>query len=178
MLLALPWPRAAARRRRRFGRPASVPALAALLAAVAFLAPATPAGAGTPLDVNTADAATLAATLPGIGPVKAARIVAHREAHGPFRDAQALLAVPGIGPATLARIAPLLAFAGSAVAAGATGAGRTGEQGDPPYASTALEPSARERAVRDAIRRLVDLALEDAATRGAAAGEGAAGAGR
>lgn len=49
------------------------------------------------LDLNRASAAELDA-LPGIGPVLAGRIVAQREAHGPFRSADELLAVPGIGP--------------------------------------------------------------------------------
>jgi comEA protein len=46
--------------------------------------------------------------LPGIGPSKAKAIVAHREAHGPFRTVRDLLAVRGIGEATLEKIAPLL----------------------------------------------------------------------
>ncbi|MBC7093246.1 helix-hairpin-helix domain-containing protein [Candidatus Bipolaricaulota bacterium] len=54
-----------------------------------------------PLNVNRASAEELE-KLPGIGPALAARIVAFREAHGPFRTVDDLLAVPGIGPKTLA----------------------------------------------------------------------------
>lgn len=43
-------------------------------------------------------------TLPGLGPVLAERIVADREARGPFRTAEDLLRVPGIGPKRLERI--------------------------------------------------------------------------
>jgi competence ComEA-like helix-hairpin-helix protein len=39
--------------------------------------------------------------LPGIGAVLAARIVAERDAHGPFRDIADLARVPGIGPARI-----------------------------------------------------------------------------
>lgn len=48
------------------------------------------------VDVNTATAAQLE-SLPGVGEALAARIVAWREAHGPFRNAEALMDVPGIG---------------------------------------------------------------------------------
>ncbi len=51
--------------------------------------------------INTADAADLEG-LPGVGPVLAERIVAHRDAHGPFTTVEDLLAVPGIGEAKLA----------------------------------------------------------------------------
>ena len=57
------------------------------------------------INVNAADAATLCA-LPGIGPVFAARIVAYREAHGPFEKAEDLTAVAGIGPRTVDRLRP------------------------------------------------------------------------
>jgi type II secretory pathway component PulK len=40
--------------------------------------------------------------------VLSARIVAHRERHGPFRRVEELLAVRGIGPRLFARIAPLV----------------------------------------------------------------------
>lgn len=59
------------------------------------------------VNLDTATAAELDA-LPGIGPVLAARIVAHRTRHGPFRSADELLAVPGIGPRLLERLRPLL----------------------------------------------------------------------
>jgi competence ComEA-like helix-hairpin-helix protein len=46
--------------------------------------------------------------LPGIGPALAARIVADRADHGPFRTPGVLLRVRGIGPRTLDRIRPYL----------------------------------------------------------------------
>jgi competence protein ComEA len=52
------------------------------------------------VNVNTADAPELT-RLPGIGDVLAARIVAYRSAHGPFRTLDDLVAVKGIGPSTL-----------------------------------------------------------------------------
>ena len=60
-----------------------------------------------PLDVNSAAPEELE-SLPGIGPELARRIVAYREAHGPFRSVEGLLEVPGIGPAILARIRDLI----------------------------------------------------------------------
>lgn len=65
-------------------------------------APGSPAEAG-PVNLNTADAAALA-TLPGIGPALADRIIAFREANGPFGTVADLDAVSGIGPAILAQI--------------------------------------------------------------------------
>jgi competence ComEA-like helix-hairpin-helix protein len=59
--------------------------------------------AGDPrLDLNRAGAAELQ-SLPGIGPVLADRIVAHRERHGPFEAVAELRAVRGIGPKLLSR---------------------------------------------------------------------------
>ncbi len=65
-----------------------------------------PATAGG-LDLNAADARALA-TLPGIGPALAERIVAERTAHGPFASPEDLLRVPGIGAGRLERIRPLV----------------------------------------------------------------------
>lgn len=71
-----------------------------------------PADAGKPqvklpLRVNQATAAELEA-VPGIGPVLAARIVAYRQANGPFGSIDDLLNVPGIGQKTLERLRPYL----------------------------------------------------------------------
>lgn len=54
------------------------------------------------VDINQADAKLLA-TLDGIGPQKAATIVAYREANGPFRSIDDLAKVKGIGAATVAK---------------------------------------------------------------------------
>ena len=53
------------------------------------------------INLNRADAETLAAEISGIGPAKAEAIVAFREAHGPFKSVDDLLLVRGIGEATL-----------------------------------------------------------------------------
>ncbi|MGH2399200.1 MAG: helix-hairpin-helix domain-containing protein [bacterium] len=55
------------------------------------------------VDLNRAAARDLEA-LPGIGPVLARRIVAHRERHGPFLRLEDLLQVEGIGPRMLERL--------------------------------------------------------------------------
>ena len=59
------------------------------------------------VDLNTATLEELC-TLPGIGEVLAERIVAYREAHGPFPSVDALDHVDGIGEGTLAPIRPYL----------------------------------------------------------------------
>jgi competence protein ComEA len=53
------------------------------------------------ISLNQADASRLE-DLPGVGPVLAERIVAHRDANGPFETVEDLLEVPGIGEAKLA----------------------------------------------------------------------------
>ncbi len=77
-----------------------------LLAAFALalcLVVATPVIAGAPVDINRADAQTLAASLDGIGLAKAKAIVDYRQAHGPFRSADQLTDVKGIGARTVER---------------------------------------------------------------------------
>ena len=59
--------------------------------------------AATPVNVNTADAATIAKALDGIGPAKAAAIVAWREEHGPFKTVDEVGQVKGVGASTLDR---------------------------------------------------------------------------
>ena len=70
-----------------------------LVIAVALSLPFTALAMG-PVDVNTASAETLAATMEGVGPQKAQAIVAYRDRHGPFVAVEDLTAVRGIGPAT------------------------------------------------------------------------------
>jgi competence protein ComEA len=53
--------------------------------------------------LNTATADELEG-LPGVGPVLAQRIAAHRDANGPFRVVEDLLDVPGIGEGKLAAL--------------------------------------------------------------------------
>ena len=53
------------------------------------------------VNLNTADADTLARELVGIGAAKAEAIIAHRKAHGPFATVDELLEVKGIGTAIL-----------------------------------------------------------------------------
>lgn len=55
------------------------------------------------VDINTADADTLALALDGIGLTRAEAIVAYREEHGDFMRVEDLQKVSGIGPATLER---------------------------------------------------------------------------
>jgi competence protein ComEA len=76
---------------------------------------------GLPLPLDRARPGDLE-LLPGIGPVRAAAIVAERARGGPFAGARALERVPGLGPATAARLAPLL-FTGRDDPACATGEG-------------------------------------------------------
>ena len=54
-----------------------------------------------PVNINTAKAETLDAELNGVGPVTANRIVAYREANGPFAAADDIVKVKGIGQRTL-----------------------------------------------------------------------------
>jgi competence protein ComEA len=76
-------------------------------------APAATASAPTctapvgPVDLNTATVEQLD-TLPGVGPVTAAAIVAWRQANGRFGSVDQLADVDGIGPARLEKLRPLV----------------------------------------------------------------------
>lgn len=74
--------------------------LAALALSLAF---ALPVFAATPVDVNHANAQTIAAALDGVGLSKANAIVAYRNAHGQFKSVAQLEQVKGIGPSTVQR---------------------------------------------------------------------------
>lgn len=70
---------------------------AALLLAISQLAMA------DTVDINSADAQTLAVAISGVGQARAEAIVAYREQHGPFQSVDELMQVSGVGPATLER---------------------------------------------------------------------------
>lgn len=90
--------------------------LALLLAPLAAVA--------DPVNINSADAATLARELKGIGVTRAEAIVAYRQKNGPFRSADELGLVKGIGPKvieqnrTLIRVDAARKTAPAAVASG------------------------------------------------------------
>ena len=64
---------------------------------VASLLFASGLASAAPVNVNTADAATLAKNINGVGAKKAQAIVTYRKANGPFRSIDDLLKVKGIG---------------------------------------------------------------------------------
>lgn len=66
-------------------------------------APERPASAPERIHINTATAADFE-SLPGIGPTLAARIIAYRDANGPFASVEDLMNVNGIGPKLMERI--------------------------------------------------------------------------
>ena len=68
-----------------------------LICILAFIV-AAPAFGATQVDINSADAKTLAQALDGVGLTKAEAIVAYRNAHGPFESVDDLAKVKGIGP--------------------------------------------------------------------------------
>ena len=55
------------------------------------------------VNINEADAETLAAMLDGVGLKKAMAIIAYRDEHGPFYLAEELTAVKGIGAGTVVK---------------------------------------------------------------------------
>lgn len=91
-----------------------------LCALALCLAMALPALAATPVNVNAADAQTIAASLDGIGMSKAEAIVAWRKAHGPFKSVDDLGNVKGIGAKTLSRNRDAIRLDGNAKAPAGT----------------------------------------------------------
>jgi competence protein ComEA len=78
-----------------------------VLAHLSTVDPGREAAAGAPLDLNQATVEQLDG-LPGIGPALAARIIAHRDEHGPFERIEQLGDVKGIGARTLEKLRPRL----------------------------------------------------------------------
>ena len=69
--------------------------------AVSSTTAAKPAAAAAAIDLNSADASTLAREMRGIGESKARAIVEYRRIHGPFRSIDDLALVRGIGARTI-----------------------------------------------------------------------------
>ena len=66
-----------------------------------------------PVNINTADAATLAKELNGVGLKRAEAIVEYRQKHGPFKSADELSLIKGIGAAVIAKNREFIRVEGS-----------------------------------------------------------------
>ncbi len=86
------------------------------------------------VDVNTASPALLT-YVAGIGPKLAERVVAHRDAHGPFRNRRALRGVAGLGPKAFEQATGFLRI----------------RDGDTPLDATAIHPESY--AIAEAVLR-------------------------
>jgi competence protein ComEA len=64
------------------------------------------------VNINTADADQLQ-LLPRVGPALAGRIIEYREANGPFRTIDEIVAVKGIGDSSLKKLEPYLVTSGA-----------------------------------------------------------------
>jgi competence protein ComEA len=92
-----------------------------------------------PVNLNSADAATLARELDGIGPAKAQAIVEFRQKNGPFKTPEDLLKVEGIGERVLEQ------NRGNIRLSGASGAPATGPKPVPKPASRPAPQPGAER---------------------------------
>jgi competence protein ComEA len=84
--------------------------LIVLLLTTGIVSAAQPSASGV-VNINTADTAELE-LLPRVGPSLAGRIVAFREANGPFERPEDLLAVKGIGEKSFDHLKPYVAISG------------------------------------------------------------------
>ena len=73
------------------------------VALIVCLMPLSAAAQSKSVNVNTADAATIASVLSGVGLTKAQAIVRYREQNGRFDTPMDLTKVKGIGPAIVAK---------------------------------------------------------------------------
>ena len=84
-------------------------ATAAVIAATGGVAASQPSGV---VNINTASAQELQ-LLPRVGPALAGRIIAFREANGPFRTVDEILAVKGIGESSFEKLEPYIVTSGA-----------------------------------------------------------------
>jgi competence protein ComEA len=80
-----------------------MPTFRSLVLFLAVLLTAPAAVLADPVDINSADAETLATSIDGVGTRKAIAIVKYREANGPFASVNDLANVQGIGMKTVDR---------------------------------------------------------------------------
>ena len=59
------------------------------------------APAASPININTADKATLITAISGVGEKKAEAIIEYREQHGPFKSVDEITKIKGIGQGIL-----------------------------------------------------------------------------
>lgn len=71
------------------------------IVAILLLTLSSLAFAADKIDINSADAETIAITMSGVGEAKAAAIVAYRKDHGAFKSIDDLVLVKGIGEKTV-----------------------------------------------------------------------------
>ena len=92
---------------------------------------------GGPVDINTADAGTLARELNGVGPARAQAIVAYRTEHGPFKSVDDLRLVKNMPQKIIDNNRELLRVDGAR-------AGAKAASGDaPPAARGGAKPEAK-----------------------------------
>jgi competence protein ComEA len=101
-----------------------------------------------PVNVNTADAATIADALHGIGLKKAQQIVLDREKNGAFKSLEDLGRVKGIGDKTLAKNKADILFDGAGASA-APAAAPTTAPAATPFAPAAAPAAAAPKAAKD-----------------------------
>ena len=87
------------------------PALALLLVATSAMVTVAAEQAEGVVNINTATAAQLQ-LLPRIGPALSSRIIEFREANGPFKSTDELVAVRGIGERSIEPLKPYLTVKG------------------------------------------------------------------
>ena len=80
-------------------------------------AAASKAAIDAPVNLNTASAAQIA-TLPGVGPKAAERIVEYRQKNGGFKKIEELMNVKGIGEKSFLKLKPLITVSEKTAAAG------------------------------------------------------------